>query len=176
MTGRRVEERVAMHSISCSRLERERIRACAEREGVSMSKLIVERALSRNPPRIVLDPEEQRTLLETVTAVGETSLRAQTEADLEATRWGLLAWEDPRERSKFKPFWIDEEMLMAAVVEPGDLVGMLLACATGMNVPGLRVLDGALVLKVQRGRRVGQIRVLEGTVLRPGTAPSPTAT
>ncbi|MCY4594552.1 MAG: hypothetical protein OXC19_07080 [Bryobacterales bacterium] len=102
-------------------------------------------------------------------------MRAQTEADLEATRWGLLAWEDPGERSKFKPFWIDEEMLMAAVVEPGDPVGML-ACATGMNVPGLRLLDGALVLKVQRGRRVGQIRVLEGTVLRPGTAPSPTAT
>ena len=50
MTDRRVEERVTMHSISCSRLERERIRACAEREGVSMSKLIVERALSRNPP------------------------------------------------------------------------------------------------------------------------------
>ena len=72
MTGRRVEERVTMHSISCSRLERERIRACAEREGVSMSKLIVERAPSRNPPRLVLGPEEQRTLLETVTAIGET--------------------------------------------------------------------------------------------------------
>ena len=79
MTGRRVEERVTMHSISCSRLERERIRACAEREGVSMSKLIVERALSRNPPskvrnppRLVLGPEEQRSLLETVTAIGET--------------------------------------------------------------------------------------------------------
>ena len=79
MTGRRVEERVTMHSISCSRLEWERIRACAECDGVSMSKLIVERALSlnppskvRNPPRLVLGPEEQRTLLETVTAVGET--------------------------------------------------------------------------------------------------------
>ena len=68
-----------MHSISCSRLERERIRACAERDGVSMSKLIVDRALNRNPPskvrnppRLVLGPEEQRTLLETVTAIGET--------------------------------------------------------------------------------------------------------
>ncbi|MCY4607339.1 MAG: hypothetical protein OXD40_01895 [bacterium] len=78
MTGRRVEERVTMHSISCSRLERERIRACAEREGVSMSKLIVDRALNRNPPskvrnppRLVLGPEEQRTLLETGKAIGE---------------------------------------------------------------------------------------------------------
>ena len=76
MTARRVEERVAMHSISCSRLEWERIRACAEREGVSMSKFLVDRALSRNPParvknqpRLVLTEEEQRTLLDTVKAV-----------------------------------------------------------------------------------------------------------
>ena len=79
MTGRRVEERVTMHSISCSRLERERIRACAEREGVSMSKLIVDRALNRNPPskvrnppRLVLTEEEQRSLRDTVKAIGET--------------------------------------------------------------------------------------------------------
>ncbi len=79
MTGRRVEERAAMHSISCSRLEWERIRALADREGVSMSKLLVERALSRNPPakvrnplRLVLSPEEQRALLETVKATAET--------------------------------------------------------------------------------------------------------
>ena len=91
----------------------------------------------------------------------EFALRAQTEADLEAARWGLLAWEDPRERSKFRPFWIDEKMLMAVVVEPGEPVGMM-ARATGMSVAGLRLLDGALVLKVHRRRRVEQIRVLEG--------------
>ena len=79
MTGRRVEERVAMHSVSCSRLEWERIRACAEREGVSMSRFLVERALNRNPsarvknpPRLVLDEEEQRTLRDTVKAMTET--------------------------------------------------------------------------------------------------------
>ena len=89
------------------------------------------------------------------------ALRAQTEADLEAARWGLLAWENPRERSKFGPFWIDEKMLTAVVVEPGEPLGML-ARATGMSVAGLRLLDGALVLKVHRGRRVEQIRVLQG--------------
>ena len=52
-------------------------------------------------------------------------------------------------------------MLEAAVVEPGDPLGMM-ARATGMSVAGLRLLDGALVLKVHRGRRVEQIRVLEG--------------
>ncbi|MDE0417104.1 MAG: hypothetical protein OXI95_09250 [bacterium] len=79
MTGRRVEERATMHSISCSRLERERIRALAEREGVSMSKLLVDRALKRNPPtkvrnppRLVLGPEEQKSLVETVRVIGET--------------------------------------------------------------------------------------------------------
>ena len=45
------------------------------------------------------------------------ALRAQTEADPESSRWGLLTWEDPREKSKFKPFRIDEQMLMAVVLE-----------------------------------------------------------
>ena len=38
----------------------------------------------------------------------------------------------------------------------------MLARATGMSVSGLRLLDGALVLKVNRGRRVEQIRISEG--------------
>lgn len=97
------------------------------------------------------------------------ALRDQTETDLEAARWGLMAWEDPRERSRFKPFWIDERMIAAAVVEPGDTaapVGMLVR-ATGMGVSGLRLLDGALVFKVKRGRRMEQIRVLEGDSFDP---------
>ena len=101
------------------------------------------------------------------------ALRAQTEGDLEAVRWGLLAWEDPRERSKFKPFWMDGKMLEAEVVEPGESVdpvnpfnrvgpvGMMVS-ATGMSVSGLLLLGGALALKVKRGRRMEQIRVLEG--------------
>ena len=94
-------------------------------------------------------------------------LRAQTEADLEAARWGLLAWEDPRERSRFKPFWIDEGMLRAEVGERGDPVGAI-ARVSGMTVTGLRLLDGALVLKVKRWRRVEQIRIPRGGFVRPG--------
>ena len=92
----------------------------------------------------------------TVAGSAGFALRAQSEADLKAARWGLLAWEDPRERSRFKPFWIDEKMLIAVVVEPGDPVGMI-ARATGMAVSGPRLLDGALVLKVKRRRGVEQI-------------------
>ena len=38
----------------------------------------------------------------------------------------------------------------------------MIARATGMAVSGLRLLDGALVVKVKRERRVEQIRVQEG--------------
>lgn len=101
-----------------------------------------------------------------VTASAGFALRVQCDADLKAARWGLLAWEDPRERSAFKPFWIDRKMLVAEVVEPGDTVGAL-ARATGMQVSALRLLDGALVLKVRRGRRVEQIRLPEGKSFDP---------
>jgi len=55
-------------------------------------------------------------------------------------------------------------MLEADIVEPGCSAGPvgMMARATGMNVSGLRLLDGALILKVKRGRRMEQIRVLEG--------------
>ena len=52
-------------------------------------------------------------------------------------------------------------MLEAAVAGQGDPVGKM-ARALGMSVAGLRLADGALVLKLHRGRRVEQIRVLKG--------------
>ena len=80
-------------------------------------------------------------------------LRVQSDADRKTARWSLLAWENPRERGRFKPFWIDEEMLVATVGETEASAGMS-ARATGMNVSRLRFLDGALVLRLHRGRRV----------------------
>ena len=95
---------------------------------------------------------------------GGFELRIQNESDLDAARWGLLAWEDPRERSGFKPFWIDGRMLEGELVEPAGsaLPAMAVARATGTDVSGLRLLDGALVLKFRRWRRVEQVRVSEG--------------
>ncbi|MCY4433882.1 MAG: hypothetical protein OXE45_09430 [bacterium] len=66
------------------------------------------------------------------------ALRAQTEADLDAARWGLFAWEDPRERSRFKLFWIDEGMLGAKLVEPGDLWRFLETFPRGCRAAGRR--------------------------------------
>ena len=102
-------------------------------------------------------------------------LRTQTEADLEAARWGLLAWEDPRERSKFSPFWIDDKMLQGVVVEATKSAPPVttLMRAAGMHASGLRLLDGALVLKWKRWRRVEQVRLVEGDPFDPertGTA------
>ena len=96
-------------------------------------------------------------------------LRTQTEADLKAARWGLLAWEDPRERSKFSPFWIDDKMLEGVVVEATKSAPsvMTLMRATGMHASGLRLLDGALVLKWKRWRRVEQVRLAEGDPFDP---------
>ena len=97
------------------------------------------------------------------------ALRTQTEADRKAARWGLLAWEDPRERSRFSPFWVDDRMLEGVIVEPTESAppATMLMRATGMHASGLRLLDGALVLKWKRWRRVEQIRVAEGESFDP---------
>ena len=91
-------------------------------------------------------------------------LRTQSEADLEAARWGLLAWEDPRTRSRFSPFWVDDNMVRALAVEPKESAPAVavLACETGISFTGLRLRNGSLVLKAKRGRRVEQLRIIDG--------------
>ncbi len=78
MTGERRKETVTMHSVSCTRLEWERIRECARREGLTISRFVVNRALERdpspnlrNPPRLVLSQEEQRAMRDTVAELAE---------------------------------------------------------------------------------------------------------
>ena len=58
MTGERRKETVTMHSVSCTRLEWERIRECARREGLTIS-------------RLVLSQEEQRAMRDTVAELAE---------------------------------------------------------------------------------------------------------
>ena len=95
------------------------------------------------------------------------AFRRQTGADLAAARWSLLAWEDPRHPQWAELFWADVTMVDARVAEPGEHAWRCLLHRAGATYTGLRLLDGALVLKVWRGRETAQIRVLDGAAFDP---------
>lgn len=98
------------------------------------------------------------------------AFRRQTKADLEAARWGLLAWEDPRHpHLQAELFWADADVAEARVVESAEYAWRRLIRNAGATYAGLRLLDGALVLKVWRGRETGQIRVDDGRAFDPAT-------
>ena len=94
-------------------------------------------------------------------------IRRQTEADLTAVRWNLLAWEDPRDARWAELFRADVAMVEARAAEPGEHAWPRLLRRAGATFTGLRLLDGALVLKVWRGRETGQIRVIDGAAFDP---------
>ena len=79
-------------------------------------------------------------------------LRTQTSVDLDAARWGLLAWEDPRTGMAASPFWFDEAMPEGRFVELDDAVATLTE---------LRLLDGVLEQRIARARKSGQVRLRE---------------
>ena len=95
------------------------------------------------------------------------AFRRQTEADLKAARWNLLAWEDPRHPQWAELFRADVAMVEARVAEPGEHAWRRLLRRAGATFTGLRLLDGALVLKVWRGHETGQIRVIDGAAFDP---------
>ena len=97
------------------------------------------------------------------TEPGPFRIRLQTEADLEADRFEMLAWEDPRKaEGPASAFWRQDEM-PEGVLEPGaePLVGMV---GDRGSVEGLRLLDGDLVLKIEHGGAAVQVRL--GNVAR----------
>ena len=74
------------HSISCTDAEWERVRVLAERRGLSMSRYFVECGLNVDPtteapqpPRLVLDEAEQRSLLDSVVRIAERTAAAESE-------------------------------------------------------------------------------------------------
>ena len=94
---------------------------------------------------------------------GPFRIRMQTEADLEAERFEMLAWEDPwKADGPASAFWRQEGM-PESVLEPGaePLVGMV---GDRGSVEGLRLLDGDLVLKIEYGGAAVQVRL--GNVAR----------
>ena len=95
------------------------------------------------------------------------AFRRQTEADLKAARWNLLAWEDPRHAQWAELFWADAAMIDARVAKAGEHAWRRLVRGAGATFTGLRLLEGAVVLKVWRGRETGQIRVIDGAAFDP---------
>ena len=94
-------------------------------------------------------------------------IRARTEADGKAASWGLLAWEDPfDEAGPASPFWADAPML-EAVPEPGAPALTELLAAPGLRLSGLRLEDGLLILKAERGEAAVQMRIADGKAFDP---------
>ena len=94
-------------------------------------------------------------------------IRARTEADGKAAAWGLLAWEDPfDEAGPASPFWADAPMLEAAP-EPGAPALTDLLAAPGLRLSGLRLEDGALIVKAERGKAAVQMRIADGAGFDP---------
>lgn len=91
----------------------------------------------------------------------------QTEADLEAARWNLLAWEDPHHPQWAVLFRADVARVDARAAQGGDHAWPRLLTRAGATSAGLRLLDGALVLKVRQGRGTRQIRVADGAAFDP---------
>ena len=89
-------------------------------------------------------------------------VRLQTASDLAAARFGLLAWEDPfAELGPISPFWAVVPMMPAAAGSRATpLEGN--ATAPGLSVAGLRLTDGSLVLKLERGGAAAQFRLAPG--------------
>ena len=88
MSGKEERETVRTQSVSCTRLEWERLRECARRERMSISRFVVERALHGDPGGSagqVQDPaltgDGQRMLHDRVTALADLLLPLLKQAD-----------------------------------------------------------------------------------------------
>lgn len=105
-----------------------------------------ERHAAAGPPR-ALEP-------------GPFRIRVQAEADLEAARFELLAWEDPYDATgPAAPFWRQEGM---PVGFPDPEAESLTAMADeGASVEGLRLLCGDLVVRIEWRDAAVQIRILD---------------
>ena len=89
-------------------------------------------------------------------------IRLQTAIDLAAARFGLCAWEDPyTEWGPVSPFWAVVPMV-PGVAGPRATPLADTATTPGLSVSGLRLTDGSLVLKLERGGAAVQFRVEAG--------------
>ena len=97
-------------------------------------------------------------------------VRIQSEADLAARDpWRMEAWENPFARDgPASPFLAGEPMLEAEGSPTAQPLLPYLA-AVGARIDGLRLLDGSLIVKIERDGRAVQVRVTkDGSLLAGG--------
>ena len=90
-------------------------------------------------------------------------VRLQTAADLAAMAWGMAAWEDPHAERPLAPFWTQAGVIDGRVAPDAPPLARL-AAEGGATLSGLRLGDGALMLRIERQGRSVQVRLLRGAV------------
>ena len=96
-------------------------------------------------------------------------VRIRSPADLPAGEdWGMLAWQDPYDAcGPASPFWCDAPMLEGVGSFAAPPLLPMLADA-GATLEGLRLGDGALILKAERGGAAVQVRITGAAPLMAG--------
>ena len=94
---------------------------------------------------------------------GPFPVRLRTGADTGALRWGMLAWEDPDAELPLAPFWISAGVVDGEVSH-GAAPLVRLAAEGGTTLAGLRLDDGALMLRIEQPGRAMQVRLPSGCV------------
>ena len=90
-------------------------------------------------------------------------VRLQTAADLAAAAWGMAAFEDPYAERPLAPFWMQAGVIDGRVA-PDARPLTRLAAEGGATLSGLRLGDGALMLRIEREGRSVQVRFPRGAV------------
>ncbi|MCY4098963.1 MAG: hypothetical protein OXF40_12005 [Rhodospirillales bacterium] len=91
------------------------------------------------------------------------AIRLRTAADMGALRFGMLAWEDPWAALPLAPFWASAGVLDGRVAR-GATPLVRLAAEGGATLSGLRLGDGALMVRIEGPGRSMQVRFPAGTV------------
>ena len=90
-------------------------------------------------------------------------VRLQTAADLAAAAWGMAAFEDPHAERPLAPFWTQAGVIDGRVAPDAPPLARL-AAEGGAHLTGLRLGDGALMLRIEREGRSVQVRFPRGAV------------
>ncbi len=90
-------------------------------------------------------------------------VRLQTAVDLAAAAWGMAAFEDPYAERPLAPFWTQAGVIDGRVAPDAPPFARL-AAEGGAHLTGLRLGDGALMLRIEREGRSVQVRLPRGAV------------